>query len=61
MNQRIQQKIDQYRKIAKSQVINTVPPQSKSTRTDGLAKVIRSKKDADNFMAELNSVIKQAK
>lgn len=61
MNQRIQQKIDQYRKIAKSQIINTVPTQSKSSRTDGLAKVIRSQKDADNFMAELNSVIKQAR
>jgi hypothetical protein len=60
MNQNIQQKIDQYKKTAQSQGSNPKPAQSKSVRIDGLAQVIRSQKDAENFMAELKSIVKRA-
>jgi hypothetical protein len=60
MNQVIQQKIDQYKRTALSQSSSPKPAQSKSVRVDGLAQVIRSKKDAENFMAELKSIVKRA-
>ncbi|SEV91064.1 hypothetical protein SAMN05428988_0363 [Chitinophaga sp. YR573] len=61
MNQNIQHKIDQYKKVAqRSQGSNPKPMQSKSVRVDGLAQVIRSQKDAENFMAELKSIVKRA-
>jgi hypothetical protein len=60
MKQSIQQKIDQYKKAAQNQVGNSKPAQSKSVRVDGLAQVIRSQRDAENFMAELKSVVKRA-
>ena len=61
MNQNIQQKIDHYKKTAqRSQGSNPKPVQSKFVRVDGLAQVIRSQKDAENFMAELKSIVKRA-
>ena len=61
MNKNIQQKIDQYKKIARSsQGSDPKPVQSKSVRVDGLSQVIRSQKDAENFMAELKSIVKRA-
>ncbi len=60
MNKSIQHKIDQYRKMAKSQGNNGVSSNSGAERIDGLAQVIRSKKDADDFMAELKNVVKRA-
>jgi hypothetical protein len=60
MNQRLQDKIAHYRKTAKSHRSASVSNGSEPVRTDGLAKVIRSKKDADTFMAELNSAVKRA-
>lgn len=61
MNPKIQQKIDQYKKIAqRNQGGNPKPVQAKSVRVDGLAQVIRSQKDAENFMAELKSLVKRA-
>jgi hypothetical protein len=60
VNQSIQEKIEQYKKIAKNDRANSLPNQPSPARADGLAKVIRSKKDADNFMAELNSIVKRA-
>lgn len=61
MNQNIQQKIEQYKKFAQSNQDNAPKPApSKSVRVDGLAQVIRSQKDAENFMAELNSIVKRA-
>lgn len=60
MPRSIQHKIELYKKLAKSQP--DAPALSlPSNRTDGLAQIIRSQKDADNFMAELNSVVKRAK
>lgn len=60
MKQNIQQKIDQYKEIARNQGRAPKPVQSKSVRVDGLAQVIRSQKDAENFMAELKSIVKRA-
>jgi hypothetical protein len=60
MNQGIQEKIEQFKKMAKGHSDKSLPDQLGPARGDGLAKVIRSKKDADNFMAELNSVVKRA-
>ncbi|RFS24705.1 hypothetical protein DVR12_05760 [Chitinophaga silvatica] len=60
MKQSLQQKIDRYKKLAQSQGSNSKPAQSKSVRVDSLAQVIRSQKDAENFMAELNSIVKRA-
>lgn len=62
MNKNIQQKIDQYKKVAqRSQGSDPKPVQSKSVRVDGLAQVIRSQKDAEDFMAELENIVKRAK
>lgn len=62
MNQKIQKKIDQYKKFAKGRVADsTSAPEVRPQRIDGLGKVIRSKKEADSFMAELNSIVKRAK
>ncbi|NLR80093.1 hypothetical protein [Chitinophaga eiseniae] len=62
MNQNIQQKIDQYKKAAQTSLgSNPKPVRSKSVRVDSLAQVIRSQKDAENFMAELNSIVKRAR
>lgn len=60
MKQSIQRKIDEYKKTAQSQGSNPKPVPSKSVRIDGLAQVIRSQKDAENFMAELKSIVKRA-
>jgi hypothetical protein len=59
MNQSIQEKIEQFKKIAKGHRDKSLPDQLGPAGADGLAKVIRTKKDADNFMAELNSVVKR--
>ena len=61
MDQKIQQKMEQYKKMAKSHSGNAASKTSKSTRTDSLSQVIRSKKDADDFMAELESAYQRAK
>jgi hypothetical protein len=60
MNQRIQTKLEQYKKMAGSQSGNATT-HTTGNRTDSLAQVIRSKKDADQFMAELESAAKRAK
>jgi hypothetical protein len=61
MNQRIRHKINQYKKMAEGHNGNTVPKKAVESSTDSLLQVIRSKKDADDFMAELDSIIKRAK
>lgn len=61
MNQRIQHKIDEYKKIASSHKGQTVSSHSISNRHDSLATVIRSKKDAVEFMAELESAVKRSR
>lgn len=60
MKQSILQKIEQYKKIARAKGGDLKPVKSKSVRVDSLAKVIRSQKDAENFMADLNSIVKRA-
>jgi hypothetical protein len=59
MTQDIQDKIEQFKKIAKKGTSKSRPNQPQPARADSLAKVIRSKKDADDFMAELNSIFKR--
>lgn len=61
MKQTIQQKIDQYKEIARNQRQVSKAVQSKSVRIDSLTQVIRSQRDAENFMAELNSIVKRAR
>lgn len=60
MKQSIQQKIDQYKETARNQGRIPKPAPSKSVRMDGLAQVIRSQRDAENFMADLKSIVKRA-
>jgi hypothetical protein len=61
MNKGIQQKMAQYKKMAGSNPEIAAPVSSRSTRNDSLSKVIRSKKEADDFMAEVESAFQRAK
>jgi len=61
VNEKIRLKIEEYKKMAKSHSGNAASKTSRSTRTDSLSQVIRSKKDADDFMAELESAFQRAK
>jgi hypothetical protein len=61
MNKDIQQKMAQYKKMANSHNGNTTQANSQSTRSDSLSKVVRSKKDADIFMAEVESAFQRVK
>ncbi|WP_111596187.1 hypothetical protein [Chitinophaga skermanii] len=61
MNKKILKKMEQYKKIAQKNTVtasSTVP--DAVLREDNLYKVIRTQKDADTFMIELNNVIRQA-
>lgn len=60
MNKRIEQKIEAYKKSAASGQ-KLAPQKAVKDAGDGLGKVIRSKKDADQFMAELNGIVSRAK
>ena len=65
MEKRIQEKIDKYKKTAKSQptlIAEHVGHAADNLLTDdSLSKVIRTKKDADNFMNELDRLTKNTK
>ena len=61
MNEVIQNKIDKYKKLAQNQDKKIGAVASGNTRADGLSQVIRSKKDAENFMTELNGIVKRSK
>ncbi len=61
MNNSIQKKIEQYKRMANSHTGNASSTSSRNTRNDSLAQVIRSKKDADDFMAELESAAKRSR
>jgi len=61
MNQRIQHKIEQYKKMAGANTGKTPDTHTTGNRTDSLGQVIRSKKDADEFLAELETAFKRAK
>jgi len=62
MNQNVQQKIEQYKRLASDK--NHKAHRDIAVRTstqDSLGSVIRSKKDADIFMAELDSISRKSK
>jgi hypothetical protein len=61
MHQRIQEKLATYKASAKSQGKVSEGNLATAGPADGLSKVIRSKKDADDFMAALNGVKKTSK
>jgi hypothetical protein len=61
MNPTIQHKIEQYKKMASSSTSSAISNRSTSNRQDSLGEVIRTKKEADQFMAELESISKRSK
>jgi hypothetical protein len=61
MNQRLQEKLAKYKASAKSDRKGSAGHSAVAGPADGLSKVIRSKKDADDFMAALNGVEKTSK
>lgn len=61
MNSKVQHKIDEFKKLAASHkgTVTANPSnisRSNTRREDSLSSVIRSKQDADLFMAELESI-----
>ncbi len=58
MKQSIQNKIEAFTKLAKSQHLVSNSPANVSSREDSLLKAIRNKGEADLFIAELEAVIK---
>jgi hypothetical protein len=61
MNQSIQDKIEQFKKLATTQKVSEKSAVGKLPRTsDSLSSAIHSKRDADIFMAELKAIVKQA-
>jgi hypothetical protein len=60
MNQRLQDKIAQYKRAALEDKSTSAMGEAGAVPADGLSKVIRSKKDADIFIAELKSAVKRA-
>jgi hypothetical protein len=61
MTKGIQQKMAQYKRMANSRSGNSVSTTSRSTSNDSLSKVIRSKKDGEDFMSEVESAFQRAK
>lgn len=61
MNQRIQNKIARYKKMADNSVGSERATHVAGGRADSLGQVIRSKKEADEFLAELEAAVKRAK
>lgn len=62
MKQSIQDKINGLKKLAQTSPLEPSPKNKKTsiTATDSLAKVIRTQKEADAFMADLETAIKMA-
>jgi len=61
MNKGIQQKMAEYKKMANSHPEKTTSAQTKTSRVDSLSQVIRNKKEADDFMSEVESAFQRAK
>ena len=59
MNQRIEQKLQQYTKKARSQSVHIKTVNQHTS--DNLTKVIRNSKDANTFMAELEAIGRSGK
>jgi hypothetical protein len=61
MNQSIQDKIEQFKKLATTPKVSEKPDADHRPRTpDSLSSAIHSKRDADIFMAELKAAVKLA-
>lgn len=60
MNERVQYKIEQYKRMARAASKHTVLTRS-TDHTDSLGELIQTQKDADAFMAELESAVKRKK
>lgn len=60
MKQSIQDKINGLKKLAKTSPLEPSPKKTSITAGDSLAKVIRTQKEADAFMADLKVAIKLA-
>ena len=61
MDPKIENLIDQYIEKAKAAGVRQISTNPQPARPDNLSRVIRTKKDAEDFMAELNMVIARAK
>ncbi|MHA4894609.1 hypothetical protein ACXZ1K_07660 [Pedobacter sp. PWIIR3] len=61
MNPSIQRKINQIKNMAAHSSESAVHTPSINRSVDSLSNVIRSKKDADDFMAELEAIGKRIK
>ena len=61
MDEKIQKKMAEYKKMAQSQAGSITPASSQTPRADSLSQIIRSKKDAEDFMFELENAIRRAK
>lgn len=62
MKRSVQQKIDQLVALSKKPVApDKVLPKQTALRADSLSSAIRSKKDADIFMSELQAILNSAK
>lgn len=55
----IRKKLDEYKKLVTEHGEKTTSKKTRSSRPDSLSQVIRSKKDADDSMADLESVIRR--
>jgi len=60
MNQHTQNKIEQLKKMATDQGYQTTK-KNVVVNNDSLGQVIRTKADAENFMSELEAIIKRVK
>lgn len=58
MDPKIQKKPDDYKKLVTNHAKST---SSRISQPDSLRQLIRSKKDADDFMAELENAIRRSK
>ncbi|MFC0513656.1 hypothetical protein ACFFGT_05570 [Mucilaginibacter angelicae] len=61
MNQHTQNKIEQLKKLATDQGYQTTKKKNIVVNNDSLGQVIRTKADAENFMAELEAAVKRIK
>ena len=61
MKESIQHKLDEMEKLAQASKGSYIPTQRSSIQVnDSLSKAIKTKEEADRFLAELDWVIKQA-
>lgn len=61
MDPKIQKKLDDYKKLVTYQADKTRSVNSEPSQPDSLRQLIKSKKDADDFMADLENAFKRVK